>query len=65
MKIMIIDDSTAMRTIVRKTLPRRRIRGPRIFGFDNVKKADLAAIKASRPGLDPRLEHAEHERASS
>src|ERR1700677_2792969 len=50
MKIMIIDGSTAMRMIVRKTLRVAGFEGHEYSEFDDAKKA-FAAIKASRPDL--------------
>jgi two-component system chemotaxis response regulator CheY len=50
MKIMIIDDSTAMRMMVRKTLRVAGFEGHEYSEFDDAKKA-FSAIKASRPDL--------------
>jgi two-component system, chemotaxis family, chemotaxis protein CheY len=49
-KIMIVDDSTAMRMIVRKTLRLAGFEGHDFSEADDGMKA-LAAIKASRPDL--------------
>jgi two-component system, chemotaxis family, chemotaxis protein CheY len=50
MKILIVDDSTAMRMIVRKTLRQAGFDGHEISEADDGTKA-LAAIKASAPDL--------------
>ncbi len=50
MKILIVDDSTAMRMIVRKTLRLAGFEGHDFSESDDGMKA-LAAIKASRPDL--------------
>jgi two-component system chemotaxis response regulator CheY len=50
MKIMIVDDSTAMRMIVRKTLRLAGFEGHEYVEFDDGAKA-LAAIKAAVPDL--------------
>src|SRR5260221_13359067 len=50
MKIMIVDDSTAMRMIVKKTLRLAGFEGHDITEADDGAKA-LAAIKASKPDL--------------
>jgi two-component system chemotaxis response regulator CheY len=50
MKILIVDDSTAMRMIVKKTLRLAGFEGHDITEVDDGAKA-LAAIKASKPDL--------------
>jgi len=50
MKILIVDDSTAMRMIVKKTLRLAGFEGHEITEVDDGVKA-LAAIKASKPDL--------------
>ena len=50
MKIMIIDDSTAMRMIVRKTLRVAGFEGHDYSEFDDAQKA-LAAIRSAPPDL--------------
>src|ERR1700693_5049156 len=50
MKILIVDDSTAMRMIVKKTLRLAGFEGHTISEVDDGAKA-LAAIKASKPDL--------------
>ncbi len=50
MKIMIIDDSTAMRMIVRKTLRIAGFEGHEYSEFDDAQKA-FAAIKSAPPDL--------------
>lgn len=50
MKIMIVDDSTAMRMIVKKTLRLAGFEGHEIAEADDGAKA-LAAIKAAKPDL--------------
>jgi two-component system chemotaxis response regulator CheY len=50
MKIMIVDDSSAMRMIVKKTLRLAGFEGHEITEADDGAKA-LAAIKASKPDL--------------
>jgi two-component system, chemotaxis family, chemotaxis protein CheY len=50
MKIMIVDDSTAMRMIVKKTLRQAGFEGHEITEAEDGVKA-LAAIKASKPDL--------------
>jgi len=50
MKIMIVDDSTAMRMIVKKTLRLAGFAGHEIAEADDGAKA-LAAIKAAKPDL--------------
>src|SRR5258708_36464886 len=50
MKIMIVDDSTAMRMIVKKTLRLAGFEGHDITEADDGAKA-LAAIKTSKPDL--------------
>src|SRR5260221_35658 len=50
MKILIVDDSTAMRMIVKKTLRLAGFEGHEISEVDDGAKA-LAAIKASKPDL--------------
>ncbi|MGC1522508.1 MAG: response regulator, partial [Steroidobacteraceae bacterium] len=50
MKILIVDDSTAMRMIVKKTLRLAGFEGHEISEVDDGAKA-LASIKASKPDL--------------
>ena len=50
MKIMIVDDSTAMRMIVKKTLRQAGFDGHEFTEAEDGVKA-LAAIKASKPDL--------------